>query len=219
MKTSYQTKWIFSDSLGIFLGLALAAGIVIFEAELIGEPSGLTGRLSNVGIAIVGGLLAGTIVAGFQWRALHQRYEGLSWFRWWRNTVLAFTAGWLLAIVPSLSYTGENAMNQVIAPFGIPTYASMYGSILFGGLMGGLIGFAQNLELRKHQSGITQWIGMNVFGWAAGFFVMTIIGLVLTSPAPLTMFLLAGLGGALITALTVAGMTSMCLDGKVEAGS
>ena len=35
-------------------------------------------------------------------------------------------------IVPSFSYTGQNAIHQVIPPFGIPIFTAMYGSIISG---------------------------------------------------------------------------------------
>jgi len=206
MQTTYRTNWILNDTLGIFLSIALAAGVLTYAGQLIGDPVTPLDKLGNLGVAIVGGLFAGSILAWFQWRILKKRYDDLSWTKWWRNTVLAFIGGWILAIVPSLTYTSDHAIQQVIPPFGIPVHTVMYGSIIFGAVLGSLIGFGQYLELRKHQKRASRWIGLNVFSWAAGFFVIVLLGLLFDQH--LSMFLLTGVAGGLITALCVAGVTS-----------
>lgn len=206
MKSSYRINWILNDALGIFLGIAVAAGILTMESQLLGQPGTAVEKVGGLGVALAGGLIAGTILAWFQWRALKRRYADLSWIGWWGNTVIAFIAGWILAIIPSFSYTGQNAIHQVIPPFGIPTFTAMYGSIIFGATLGGLIGFAQWLELRKHREKASSWIGMNVFGWALGMFAITLLGLVFESQ--LSVFLLTGVAGGLVAALCIAGITS-----------
>ena len=213
MRISYRINWIFNDAVGIFLGIAAAAGILSLESQWLGQPGTVAGKAEGMVIALVGGLIAGSILAWFQWRILKRRYPGLSWTRWWGNTTLAFIAGWVLAIVPSFSYTGENAIQQVISPFGIPVFTAMYGSIIFGALLGAFIGFGQWMELRKHREKSAQWIGMNVFGWALGMFAIVLLGMAFEGQ--LSEFLLTGIFGGLIAAVSIAGITSTFFQ-KVE---
>ncbi len=218
MSTSYRTNWIINDAIGIFLGIAVAAGILTYEGQMLGQPGTAAEKVGSLGVALAGGLIAGTILAWFQYRALKRRYSDLSWTGWWGNTVIAFVAGWILAIAPSFAYTGENAIQQVIPPFGIPVYTAMYGSIIFGGLMGAFIGFAQYLELRKHREKASSWIGMNVFGWALGLFLIVVLGLLFGEQ--LSVFLLTGVAGGLVAALCIAGITSTFfrkVEGKAAA--
>lgn len=207
MKLSYRFNWIFNDAVGIFLGIAVAAGILSLESRWLGQPGTPGGKIEGLIIALLGGLIAGTILAWFQWRPLKRRYPALSWNVWWGNTVLAFIAAWILAILPSFSYNADSAIQQVIPPFGIPMYTAVYGSMIFGGVMGAIIGFAQWMELKKHRDDAGEWIGMNVFGWALGMFLLTLAGLLFAGE--MSAFLLAGVIGGLIAALCVAAFTSM----------
>ena len=208
MKSDFQTKWIFNDAVGIFLGILVASAIIFFEIQLIGQPESLSEKIVNVSVALIGGLITGSILAWFQYGTLRKRYAGLSWKRWWGNTALAFTAGWFIAIIPSLSFSGSYGFEQVVLPFGLPTYAMVYGSILLGAIMGALIGTAQWLILRKHRERARRWIGMNIFGWAFGAFIMTMSGLLYPGTELLNvMLMVAGVGG-LLTALVLAGITS-----------
>lgn len=207
MKLSYRINWIFNDAVGIFLGIAVAAGILSLESQWLGQPGTPGGKIEGLAIALVGGLIAGTILAWFQWRPLKRRYPALSWNVWWGNTVLAFIAAWVLAILPSFSYNPDSAIQQVIPPFGIPMYTAVYGSMIFGGVMGAIIGFGQWLELKKHRKDAGEWIGMNVFAWALGLFLLTLAGLLFAGE--MSAFLLAGVVGGLIAALCIAAFTSM----------
>ena len=210
MKTSYRKKWILYDTLGIFLGIAVATGILSFESMLMGSESAtLAEKVINLGVAVVGGLLAGSILAWFQYTALKHRYPELSWTGWWGNTTLAFIAGWILAIVPSLAFTGANSMVTVVPPFGVPLYTALFGSILFGGLLGAFIGYAQWLKLRKYRKRAGEWVSLNVFGWAQGLFLIVLTGILLQEPTLLTTFLLSGVGGGLVAAVCIALITSM----------
>lgn len=215
MKLSYRINWIFNDAAGIFLGIAVAAGILSLESQWLGTPGTVAGKAEGLGIALLGGLIAGTILAWFQYRILQRRYPALSWKVWWGNTVLAFIAAWGLAILPSFSYTGHNAMQEVVPPFGIPVYTLIYGSILFGAIMGAIIGFAQWMELRKHREDAGEWIGVNVFGWSLGLFLLTLLGFVFADQ--LSAFLLVGIVGGLIAALCIAAITSMFFQ-RMEEG-
>ncbi|MCB0582224.1 MAG: hypothetical protein KDD10_23295 [Phaeodactylibacter sp.] len=207
MRLSYRINWIFSDALGIFLGIAVAGGILSLESQLLGQPGTPGGKIEGLGLALVGGLIAGTILAWFQWRMLKRRYPALSWNVWWGNTVIAFIAAWILAILPSFSYHAESATQQSVPPFGIPVYTLVYGSILFGAVMGAIIGFAQWLELKKHREDAGEWIGMNVFGWSLGVFLLAMLGFLFQGE--LSAFLLAGIAGGVVAALCIAGITSM----------
>ncbi|MCB0555393.1 MAG: hypothetical protein KDD02_17740 [Phaeodactylibacter sp.] len=207
MKSTFQSSWIINDAVGIFLGIAVAAGLLSYESQLLGQPDTALEKAAGLVFAIVGGLIAGSILAWFQWRILKQRYQHLSWVKWWGNTVLAFIAGWVLAIAPSFTFTGENSM-QAIPPFGIPEFTVVYGSIIFGAILGALIGFAQWLVLRNHQDKAAPWIGMNVFSWALSLFVITLAGLVFQASNSFREFLLTGVAGGIIAGLCIAGITS-----------
>ncbi len=218
MKSNYQTNWIVNDTIGIFLSIAVSAGILAYEVQWLGLPTTTNEKLTGLGLAIGGGLIAGTILAWFQYRILKKRYENLNWSRWWRNTVIAYIGAWVLAIVPSFFATEANSIGQVIPPFGIPTFTVEYGSILFGGIMGAMIGCAQWFELRRHRQRASGWVGTNTFGWAGGLLIIAMIGLVFQGSLPTTMhvFVAAGLIGGLLAAIAIAVSTSLFFTGKVE---
>lgn len=207
MKNSYRSNWILKDALGIFLGIAVAAGILTLQSQWIGQPETASGKLLGIVFALGGGLVAGSIIAWFQWSTLKTRFKQLSWVKWWRNTVLAFTSAWIIAIIPSFMYTGTNAMNEVVVPFGIPLFTVEYGSIIFGAMMGGLIGFGQWFELKKHLPKSGQWIGANVFSWSFGMFLIALSGLIASETTLMQGFLITGLIGGLLAALCIAGFT------------
>ncbi|MCO6493331.1 MAG: hypothetical protein J5I98_33230 [Phaeodactylibacter sp.] len=56
MSTSYRTNWIINDATGIFLGIAVAAGILTFESQLLGQPATAAEK--------VGRLVAALCIAG-----------------------------------------------------------------------------------------------------------------------------------------------------------
>ncbi|MCB0589423.1 MAG: hypothetical protein KDD06_29335 [Phaeodactylibacter sp.] len=215
MRISYRINWIFNDAVGIFLGIAAAAGILSLESQWLGQPGTVAGKAEGMVIALVGGLIAGSILAWFQWRILKRSYPALSWKRWWGNTVLAFMASWILAILPSVSYSADNPIQEIVTPLGIPVYTLIYGSIMFGAVMGALIGFAQWLELRRYRDDASEWIGMNVFGWSLGMFLLTLLGFIFYGQV--SVLLLSGIIGALIAALCVAVITSVFFQ-RLESG-
>ena len=207
MRLSYRINWIFNDAVGIFLGIAIAGGLLSMESQWFGQPGTVVAKAEGLGIALVGGLIAGTVLSWFQWKVLKRLYPAISWKVWWGNTALAFIASWMLAILPSFSYNAENALQPVVPPLGIPVYTLIYGSILFGAVMGAFIGFAQWMELKKHRDNAAEWIGMNVFSWSLSIFLIVLLGFLFEGQ--LSAFLLSGIIGGVIAALCIAGITSM----------
>ena len=105
----------------------------------------LVGTMLSSVIPIV---ISGVAVAAFQWSVLYRRIPK-AW-RWIIFSAVAWIAGYILFVI----------------------FAPGQLSFLLGPLLGGVLGFAQWLVLRKDFEWATWWIPISILAWTTGLTVV-----------------------------------------------
>jgi hypothetical protein len=158
--------WIFICGAGELTGIAAAAVLYWLGWFIAGQSfSGLHGLLLLL-VMVAAGLVEGGIAGYFQWTALNRRFQTLSMARWIQLTAWGTAAGCFLGAAPS-----------VLLANWFQTHPSDLGNAklliagLLGMVLGGGIGLAQWLELKKHSLQSGYWILANALAWpvAVGF--------------------------------------------------
>jgi len=204
---TFRLRWILNCAAGEFLGIALAAALAVVGNILIGEPYLFGQKLIILALALLSGLMEGSILSWFQWRVLQERVPALPWRRWWRNTVIIAVGGWLLGMLPSLILTGTEP-ETTGQPFDPPWWVIITSAGTMGLLLGALFGVAQWLELRRHLQGAASWVGLNALGWLFGMIFIFIAATWPDVATPVPWIILSGMTGGLLAGLAVGVATS-----------
>jgi hypothetical protein len=157
-------KWIVTNALAELIGLGTVALLVVLLMPRL--EAGITFGLASLLFAAV--LFEGLCVGVAQWWVLRERLE-LKAASWIGMTVLGGAVAWLIGMVAGSTLTFESNTTVVSEP-------SLVFTLLLAGLMGlglgGLLGTAQWVVLRRYVERGVWWIAANGLAWAVG---MTII--------------------------------------------
>jgi len=139
--------------------LAMTAGGALLCSASAGGPAQVEGNLvTALRAGIVGGAVAGWIIAVCQWLILRRRL--ITTNGWVLLTTIAWTAGWTLGwtitgITPeqstSVGYAGVMLLSVLLATIG-----------------GALVGLAQWVILRRHIKQAGWWIAAMAASWGLG---------------------------------------------------
>lgn len=208
---SFRWRWILNCAAGEFFGIALAAAIAVAGNQMVGEPSLWWQKLIVLILALLSGLLEGSILAWFQWRVMRKKIPSLPLRRWWRNTVLIALAGWFLGMLPSLLLAGTEP-EAAGASFDPAWWVILITAGSMGLLLGALFGWAQWLELKKHLARAASWVGLNALGWLFGMIFIFIAATWPDTTTPVPYIILSGMVGGLLAGLSVGIATSFFFD-------
>jgi hypothetical protein len=161
------------------------------------------------GVAVIGGLGEGAVLAWFQLRVLSVAFPGIDRQRWMRNTAVAAALAWACGMLaPTLDdLVGLSATAQVA--IWIP--ASL--SILFS------IGFAQARVFRGVVERPRRWITANVLGWLLGLPWTFVLPALLPETAPMPAWIAVFVIAGILMGLTVGLVTGLTLGRFASAGA
>jgi hypothetical protein len=128
-------------------------------AIVVGIPIGgyaaniIVGKIDSVGPALLGGLIAGAIIAAAQWLAL-------------RSIV-----PWLWLVATSIGMAAGLTAGAALVDYGI----SRGDLALMGAVTGLAVGGLQAFLLARRGSGALWWVAVNPPAWALAWFVTTFV--------------------------------------------
>lgn len=121
-------------------------------------------------------------------------------------------AGWAVGMLPS-TLTDGSASPPMADP---PVLLLGLGAAAGGAAAGLAFGWAQWTVLRHHVSPSRRWIGANALGWALAIAWIYIAASLPTETTPGVLVALAGVGGGLLSGLTLGAVTGWALLQFVE---
>ncbi len=139
--------------------LAMTAGGALLCSVSAGGPAQVEGNfVTALKAGIVGGAVAGWIIAVCQWLILRRRW--ITTNGWVLLTTIAWTAGWTL---------GWTISGIALGQFARVGYAGvMLLSVLLATIGGALVGLAQWVILRRHVKRAGWWIVAMAASWGLG---------------------------------------------------
>jgi hypothetical protein len=163
--------WVVASAAAAAVGIAVGRPL----AELVREPfSQILDGLPTV--ALFGGFFG--VCLGLA-HALAQRGM-LPAIGWTLASALGGAAGYVLGI-KAATFITDPLRSQVIV------YVSeVLGYLVFGAVVGALLGLTQSVTWRAGGSGVAEWTGVSALGWALGYTVTAGIGLMITHLPSLT---------------------------------
>jgi hypothetical protein len=156
-------RWILFCGMAEFLGIALAAILMVLGLGWEDQLPNLPVWLFPFFLALVSGSIEGAIVGRLQWTVLREIYPRIRVYAWMRVTILAAVIAWLLGLLPSILLSASGAEVSE------PSRALMIGmGALTGLFLGALFGFFQSFILRQIVRRSYLWILANALGWMVG---------------------------------------------------
>lgn len=150
-------SWIAATAIGelIGLGLVVAASVLLTTVKTANAPMML----------LLTGALEGTVLGVCQWAVLRRYvHHSAGW-------ILATTGGAIVAWLVGLTISVLMAIVYGTSRDRVATQALIAGVMLLGVGLGGVMGFAQWLVLRRHLQRSAWWIIANAVAWSLGLLV------------------------------------------------
>jgi len=200
--SSLYRRWILYCTLGElvgFGGIPVLGGALAFwlTADL---PPDLRSLLLY-GVAVIGGLGEGAVLAWFQLRVLRQIFPQLNGRRWAQATAVAACLAWLLGyLAPTLDDL-----------FGISPAAQIAIWIPAGIVILLSIGTAQAWVLRDVTQRPHRWIVGNVLGWLLGILWTFVLPAMVPENAPMMVWVSTFVLAGILMGLTVGIVTGRVL--------
>lgn len=152
------------EAIGFGAAMALGRGVV----AIVGEP----GELLTLALACAAGAVEGACLGAAQGLVLRRVWPGLRVGAWARATMVGGALAWALGMTAGGHGPGTMPPLWVI---GLVMIAS-------GLVLGGILGAAQAVVVRRHARGAGRWIAANAVGWMIGL-MFAYAGIALT-PEP-----------------------------------
>jgi hypothetical protein len=166
-------RWITVTVLGEAIGFggAMAVGRGVFS--LVGEPgTGALAELFMLGLSATAGLVEGACLGLAQWLVLRTVFPRLPLRHWVLYTAVGAALAWIIGM-------GAGSHAPAVSPPPVVLIAIIMAA---GLVLGGLLGAAQALALRRHIGGVGPWIFASALGWMIGL-LFAFIGVAMT-PEP-----------------------------------
>lgn len=199
--------WVRNIALGEMLGFAATVLIAFLGITLGGSPDTVFGHTVALVVMTAAGILEGTSLGYFTWRALRGWLPDLSKRRFVSATIAVATLGWFVGMAVPLVGTAVTAAAPAgDAPMVEPQTAEVVlFAMIFGAIAGSLFGFAQGRVLAPHVARWWPWVLGQSVGWALGLPLSYLAGSlgadVLGPLGSIAVGSLAGLGMGLSVAL------------------
>ena len=169
MLERWITVTVLGEAIGFGGAMALGRGVI----ALVGEPDvGPMAELLVLGLSATAGLVEGACLGLAQWLVLRRLFPRLPLRHWVTATALGAALAWVIGMG-----AGSHAPSL---PPPAPVLAAIV--VAAGLVLGGLLGAAQALALRRHIAGVGRWILASAIGWMIGL-LFAFIGVALT-PEP-----------------------------------
>ena len=169
MLERWITVTVLGEAIGFGGAMALGRGVI----ALVGEPDvGPMAELLVLGLSATAGLVEGACLGLAQWLVLRRVFPRLPLRHWVTATALGAALAWVIGMG-----AGSHAPSL---PPPAPVLAAIV--VAAGLVLGGLLGAAQALALRRHIAGVGRWILASAIGWMIGL-LFAFIGVALT-PEP-----------------------------------
>ena len=159
--------WVARCAAAEAIGMTAAAAAARYTDHVLIDRTTLTILLAGTCI-LLAGLVEGTALGIAQAGALRRLLPGLPVVRYVMVTLAMAGVGWAAGSVPSLTADPSSSSSA-------PAWPLM---LLLGGLMGatmgGLLGVAQSLVLRKHTIHAWRWVGANLAAWTPAMAILMV---------------------------------------------
>lgn len=195
-------RWVRAFTLGELIGFGLLPALGGTLAYAASEGLAPTTRaVALYGVAVVGGLGEGAVLAWFQLGPLSEVFPALSRRRWVLHTAAAASVAWALGMLgPTL---------DEVTP--LPVAAQVALGVASGVLILLSIGFVQARLLRPHTERSGAWLTANVVGWLLGLPFTFLAPALLPDDAPPLVFAGAFAIGGVLMGATVGAVTGVAL--------
>jgi hypothetical protein len=209
-QSSVYRRWILHFTCGElvgFGGIPVLGGALAFQLTE-SMPQDIRSLLLY-GVAVIGGLGEGAVLAWFQMRVLRQVIPGLSHRRWILATAVAASGAWMLGyLAPTLDDIFELSPATQIAIW-IPSSVL----ILFS------IGAAQAWAMKEFVECPKRWIAANALGWLLGLPWTFALPAMVPENSPLIVWIATFVLAGVLMGLTVGAVTGRVLvDLKLRNG-
>ncbi|OGO24295.1 MAG: hypothetical protein A2144_10225 [Chloroflexi bacterium RBG_16_50_9] len=206
----YWLKWTIACGAGEFLGIAVAAGIWVLHATILGEPQVISQKIILLVFMIFAGVFEGLVTGGLQWSVLKIKFTDLKAKNWLFFTALGAAVAWLLGMMPSTFFIPDAAGNHSVG-FELSGWLFIFMSAFMGMVLGVIFGIFQWLELRKHALAAGQWILANSVGWLAGIVTIFLGASLPSADTKLAVTIVIGAVSGLLGGLFVGAITGLFL--------
>jgi CBS domain-containing protein len=159
-------QWAVACAAGVVVASGVAAAAAGLLVMTIGEPFSPAESAIVLGLMVGAGALGGVALGSLQWRVLGRQLPSVRRRSWVGATAAMAAFVWLVGMLPSIFLAPETwASGPILEPPYLATLALVQ---LFGLAVGGLLGVAQWILLRRHAQGAWKWILGNALGWSVG---------------------------------------------------
>ncbi|MFH1031977.1 MAG: hypothetical protein V1767_05405 [Chloroflexota bacterium] len=204
----YWLNWMAACAAGEFFGIGVAAGIGFLYFKVFGEPQNIGQKFLIILVAILAGIIEGTVTGSFQWSVLKKRFPGMTVRNWVGLTALGAAIAWILGMIPSTFFMPQSASSANIEP---PLVLIILLAAILGLVLGALFGVFQWFELKKHTTNANRWIWANTFGWAVGMVIIFLGTSIISVDSKLGLVILIGTVSGLLAGLSVGAITGLFL--------
>jgi hypothetical protein len=167
-------SWISANGFGELIGLGLTFVIGFTLTYLVGNESGVWGSLVMLAAYTFTGVIEGTVLGLFQWRAFHPTIPRIPRSSWWKATSLGAVIAWFAGSLPFIIINTSSMMTQANEltgqqPSQEPAqWMVMLMASAIGLLAGAVLALFQWLVLRQFVHKASWWLLANAFAWSAG---------------------------------------------------